>query len=79
MVLDDTADLYAALAWERAQSALAFARDCVRHTKLKRRLDCGHWIDGSELYRYQVWKRNCDHEISQRLDCEFCARVDTPS
>lgn len=64
------------LAWERRHTALAFHRTDERKTKLKRRCDCAHWIDGGEPYRYQVWKFNCDTEITQRLDCEFCARVD---
>lgn len=75
-VPDDTDQLAAALAWERAQTALAFERVETRKSILKRYLDCGHWIDGSEPYRYQVWKRNCDPELTQRLDCEFCARED---
>lgn len=62
--------------YEKWLAAYAFVRSCVRRARLKRRLDCGHWIDGSEPYRYQVWKLNGDREISQRTDCEFCARGD---
>ena len=64
------------LAWLKKQSALAFSRIANRRAKLKRRCDCGHWIDGSEPYRYQVWKCNGDQTISQRTDCETCARED---
>lgn len=56
--------------------AYAFHRVDLRRTRLKRRLDCGHVIDGSEPYRYVVWKLNADVRISQRLDCEPCARRD---
>ena len=72
-----TADQAAELAaWERAQAAFAFARECVRRALLKRRCDCGHWIDGGEPYRYQVWKLAGASSIDQRTDCEFCARGD---
>lgn len=55
----------------------AFARSCVRHTRLKRGpLDCSHVIDAGEPYRYQVWKLPGTVGVEQRLDCEFCARVD---
>jgi len=54
----------------------AFYRVAVRRARLKRRLDCGHVIDGSEPYRYQVFKIREDVSIMQRLDCEPCARVD---
>lgn len=54
-----------------------FARTEYRHTRLKRRLDCSHWIDGGEPYRYQVWlERDSGARIAQRTDCEFCARRD---
>lgn len=56
--------------------AYAFHRVDSRRTRLKRRLDCGHVIDGSEPYRYVVWKLNGDVGITQRLDCETCARRD---
>lgn len=56
---------------------VAFARTCTRRSSLKRKLECGHWIDGSEPYRYHVSKHYGDAEISQRRDCEFCAREDT--
>ena len=63
---------------ERWLAAIAFARTCTRRARLKRPLDCGHVIDGSEPYRYQVWRVNGDPRgaISQRTDCEFCARHD---
>lgn len=64
------------LAWVKRQGALAFARVSDRRARLKRRCDCGHVIDGSEPYRYQVWKYNGDAELSQRTDCESCARRD---
>lgn len=65
------------LAWERRRSAVSFARECIRRARLKRRLDCGHTVDGSEPYRYQVWRFNLDPPgVSQRTDCEQCARVD---
>lgn len=64
------------LAWLKRQSALAFSRIAHRKAKLKRLCDCGHWIDGSEPYRYQVWKQNGDERLSQRTDCEACARAD---
>ena len=54
----------------------AFSRTCTRRSKLKRKLECGHWIDGSEPYRYHVSKCYGDAELTQRRDCEFCARVD---
>lgn len=58
--------------------AFAFERIDVRKTRLKRRCSpgCGHWIDGGEPYRYMVWKVNQDMTITQRYDCEFCARND---
>lgn len=57
----------------------AFHRQERRRARLKRLLDCGHWIDGIEPYRYQVWRLVSDPRgvISQRLDCEFCAREDS--
>lgn len=56
---------------------VAFSRTCTRRTRLKRGpLDCGHVIDGTEPYRYQVWKVSGTVGVEQRLDCEFCARVD---
>jgi hypothetical protein len=54
----------------------AFHRVDRRRTRLKRRLDCGHVIDGSEPYRYVVFKLNGADRIVQQLDCEFCARRD---
>jgi hypothetical protein len=60
--------------------SVAFGRTCTRAARLKRRCDCGHWVDGSrtgtELYRYQVWKLVGATELEQRTDCEPCARVD---
>jgi hypothetical protein len=63
------------LAWEARRSRPEFARACVRRRRLKARMDCGHTIDGSELYRYQVWKY-VDEPLGQRTDCEVCARED---
>lgn len=56
----------------------AFHREERRRRRLKVQLDCGHWIDGTEPYRYQVWKLRSDPrgKIHQRPDCEFCARED---
>lgn len=62
--------------YERWLTGFAFARECRRKARWKRLLDCGHWIDGSEPYRYQVWKLNCETGIAQRTDCEFCCRGD---
>lgn len=64
--------------YEKWLAAFAFARTDDRHTKLKRKMEpgCGHWIDSGEPYRYQVWKLNADTVITQRYDCEFCARGD---
>lgn len=64
------------LAWVTRQGALAFSRIAYRRCRLKRRLDCGHVIDGSEPYRYQVFKHSGDASITQRTDCETCARED---
>lgn len=63
------------LAWEARQAQAEFERQCLRRRRFKTQLDCGHWIDGSELYRYQVWKFRGE-TIGQRTDCEVCARVD---
>lgn len=65
-------------AHERWLVAFAFDRVDERRTRLKRQCvpGCGHWIDAGEPYRYQVWKLNMDTTITQRLDCEFCARGD---
>ena len=53
----------------------AFARSETRRTRLKRGpLDCGHVIDGSEPYRYHVWKVRGTAGVEQRRECEFCAR-----
>jgi hypothetical protein len=67
------------LAWEKVQEGFAFHRVDYRHTKLKRRVDCGHVIDGTEPYRYQVWKIRREIALGQRTDCEFCARSDNAS
>jgi hypothetical protein len=69
-------DLESYLAWEEQQSQPAFFREEVRHACLKRLCDCGHWIDGTEPYRYMVWKDRGTPGILQRTDCEFCARKD---
>lgn len=66
------------LQWERARSRPEFARSCTRRRRLKSRLDCGHVIDGTEPYRYQVAKYP-DAPLWQRTDCEQCARVDLAS
>lgn len=78
---DEYADLTDAeledyLKWIKKQDSTEFHRIDERKTKLKRKLDCGHWIDGSEPYRYQVWKHSSEDGIGQRTDCEFCARQD---
>jgi hypothetical protein len=59
-----------------ADSRPLFSRLERRRTRLKRALDCGHVIDGSEPYRYQVWKMPGTVGVEQRADCEFCSRVD---
>ena len=63
---------------ETDEYAFAFHRTERRKTRLKRLCDCDHWIDGTEPYRYQVWRLGSDPRgtIRQRLDCEFCARAD---
>lgn len=76
MVVELSDEHYAYLEWEKHQNAFAFKRTEDRKTRLKRKCDCGHWIDGGEPYRYQVWKINGDRTITQRTDCEFCARED---
>lgn len=67
-------DLY----WQAEAHRLAFAffRVEKRRRRLKVKLDCGHTIDGSEPYRYSVWRTNDmpRGKIEQRTDCEFCAR-----
>lgn len=65
--------------WVERQCRPAFFRVEVRRTRLKRQCDCGCVIDGSEPYRYQVWKMPGSAGVEQRLDCEFCARVDLKS
>lgn len=71
-------DASAAGDFERWLYAYAFRRVDERRASLKRRLTCGHWIDGGEPYRYSVWRVNLQPrgELEQRTDCEFCARVD---
>lgn len=64
------------LAWERLQDRPAFARTETRHTKLKRRLDCGHVVDGTEPYRYHVHKDRGREGVVQETACELCARRD---
>lgn len=61
---------------EQRIGTTAFQRFCTRRARLKRTLECGHVVDASEPYRYGVWKLYGDTEISQRRDCEFCARSD---
>lgn len=60
-----------------AGDGFAFQRSCTRRARLKRGpLDCGHVVDGSEPYRYHVWKVPGSRGVEQRLECEFCARRD---
>ena len=59
---------------ERRRGLEAFKRTETRHTKLKRLLDCGCWIDGGEPYIYSVWKLWDAERIEQVLVCEFCDR-----
>jgi hypothetical protein len=65
-------------ALELDEYAFAFHREERRKTRLKRLCDCGHWIDGTEPYRYAVWRLRSDPRgrVTQRLECEFCARAD---
>ena len=64
--------------FERWIVGYAFARTETRRRRLKALMDCGHWIDGSEPYRYQVWRLNSAPRgvIEQRTECEECARRD---
>lgn len=62
---------------ETAGESWAFYRSETRRTRLKRDCDCGHVIDGSEPYRYQVGKLTGATRLFQRYDCEFCARDDS--
>lgn len=67
------------LQWEARQNAYAFQRTVVRHRRRDIfRADCGHEVDVTEPYRYQVWRVNNEPrgQINQRTDCEFCARRD---
>lgn len=66
------------VAYERLLGADAFHRTETRHALLKRRLDCGCWIDGGEPYIYSVWRVNDQPPgvISQLTACEFCSRGD---
>lgn len=66
-------------AYTYAAPLLAFHRVETRRARLKRRTDCGHVIDGSEPYRYQVWKVPGTAGVGQRTDCEFCSRRDLRS
>lgn len=61
---------------ERWLDGYSFSRTETRRAMLKRLCDCGHWIDGSEPYRYMVWMLRRDRVLTQRTDCQFCARVD---
>lgn len=74
------AELELAAEYERWLHGVAFARSELRHSRLKRRVDCGCMIDGGEPYRYQVWRDNAAARgvIEQRTDCEPCSRVDSP-
>lgn len=67
--------------YERWLGAYSFQRIEVRKRRLKTQLDCGHWIDGSEPYRYMVWRTNGmpRGRVEQHTDCEFCARRDLVS
>lgn len=60
----------------RSEPVVEFARTEERHRRRKVRGSCGHWIDGSEPYTYQVWKLAGELGLRQRLDCEFCARAE---
>ena len=53
-----------------------FHRIARRRARLKRRLDCGHVIDGTEPYRYEVGRLAGTTGLVQSLSCEFCARAD---
>lgn len=66
---------------ETAAERLAFHRAETRHRRRKVRLDCGCWIDGSEPYVYQVWRRAGDPRgvIRQRLECEQCHAGQPPT
>lgn len=65
--------------WAAKQFAYAFQRSEVRKCRKDIfRADCGHEVDVTEPYRYQVWRTNDEPRghINQRTDCEFCARRD---
>lgn len=64
------------LRWEAKQTDVAFERTETRRTRLKRRLDCGHVIDGGEPYRYHVHKVHSAVTLTQLSTCEPCARTD---
>ncbi len=55
---------------------VAFRRVCTRKARWKRLLDCGHWIDGTEPYVYEVWRDRYAPRgvIEQLTTCEFCNR-----
>jgi hypothetical protein len=65
-----------AAALELEPAGWLFYRQEQRRSRLKRLCDCGHWIDGTEPYRYQVGRIAGERRLWQRLDCEFCARAD---
>jgi hypothetical protein len=71
-------DLEEYLAWEERQMEFAFHSVRIRKRRLKFRADCGHLVDGTEPYRYTVYRVNNmpRGRIEQRTDCEFCARED---
>ena len=56
------------------ERAFAFYRHEVRSSRRTRLLDCGHRIDATEPYSYQVGKVNGEHAIFQRYDCDVCMR-----
>jgi len=75
-VQEELTEEEAYIQFEERRLAYAFFRVCKRKRRLKVKLDCGHTIDGSEPYRYSVWRTNDmpPGTIEQRTDCEFCAR-----
>jgi hypothetical protein len=75
-VIPETDEEQEAIDWLARQERPEFHREETRHALLKRRLDCGHVIDGSEPYRYSVWKERGRAGVVQSRTCEPCARRD---